>query len=151
MRRFETLKRAEKERILEKLKEQFGITNLPYLLVKQGREKIRAFSGSLSREELEKLGENVNVDTVGIYLLKEENELRLSHDGASLLQNQITKNILELSSEQADEWLRGHDLFINSEIRGLIVLKYKDLVIGCGKSSGERITNFVPKERRIRS
>ncbi|MFH1710849.1 MAG: hypothetical protein ABH840_00895 [Nanoarchaeota archaeon] len=150
--RFKTLSRKEKEKILEKLNEQFGISNLPYLLIKQGFEKVRAFSGSLSREELEKLGEKVNVDTVGIYLLKEEgNDIRLSHDGASLLQNQITKNILTLNKEQANEWLRGNNLQITSDLSGPVILKYKDLVIGCGKAGQGRITNFVPKERRIKN
>jgi len=62
------LKRAEKEKILAKLREQFGIEELNYLLIKQGKERIRAFSGSLSREELEKLGESVNIETLGTYL-----------------------------------------------------------------------------------
>ena len=152
MSKFETLKRAEKERILEKLKEQFGISHLPYLLIKQGMEKVRAFSGSLSREELETLGENVNVDTVGIYLLKEEgNDMRLSHDGANLLQEQITKNIVILNDEQAMNWLRGNNLETSSDLSGPVILKYKDLVIGCGKAGQGRITNFVPKERRIKN
>lgn len=149
--KFETLKRAEKERIIEKLNAQFGIEKLNYLLIRQGREKIRAFSGSLAREELEKLGENINIEIVGIYLCKEEGgEYRLSHDAPSILHNQITKNILELTEEQAKEWLKGRDLEIKSEIHGFVILKYNEFLIGCGKSGGERITNFVPKERRVR-
>ncbi len=150
-RKFETLKRAEKERIIEKLNNQFGIKNLPYLLIRHGRERIRAFSGSLSREELEKLGENINIELVGIYLGKEEHEgIRLSHDAPSILHNQITKNIIELTEEQAKEWLKGRDLEIKSDIHGFVILKYNEFLIGCGKSSGERITNFVPKERRVK-
>lgn len=151
MSKFETLKRAEKERVLERLNKQFGITHLPYLLIRQGREKVRAFSGSLSREELEKLGENINIELVGVYLCKEEgSEFRLSHDAPTLLSSQITKNIIELNDEQAQNWLKGHDLELASEIRGFVVLKYKNFLIGCGKASSGRITNFVPKERRVR-
>lgn len=151
-RKFETLKKAEKQRILEKLNEQFGITSLPFLLIKQGRDKVRAFSGSLSREELEKLGENINIELVGIYLCKEEYEgMRLSHDAPTLLNSQITKNILELDDKQASDWLHGNDLQLSTDLRGFVVLRHKDLLIGCGKASQERVTNFVPKERRIKN
>ncbi len=150
--KFEIINRNEKNRIIENLNKQFGITSLPYLLIRQGREKIRAYSGNLSREELSIIGENINIDTLGIYLLKEESgEIRLSHDAASILQPQITKNIIELDISRAIEWLKGHDLNIKTEFRGMVALKYNHYLIGCGKSSGERITNFVPKERRIRN
>ena len=31
------------------------------------------------------------------------------------------------------------------------ILKNNNEFIGCGKSTGDRITNFVPKERRIKN
>lgn len=152
MAKFETLNNKYKKQVLEKLNEQFGIEALPYLLIKQGKERIRAFSGSLSREELETLGENVNIETLGVYLCKEENDgLRLSHDAVQLLRNQIKKSIIELNDEQALEWLKGWDLEINSEVRGFVILKHKEYFIGCGKASNGRVANFVPKERRIKS
>ena len=62
----------------------------------------------------------------------------------------ITKNIFELSDEQALEWLKGNDLQIKTDYSWKI-LKHKNEFIGCGKSTGEKITNFMPKERRIKS
>ena len=56
------IKSSEKNRIIEELNEQFGITNIPYLLIESGKEKIRAFSGSLSKEEIIKAGELAKVD-----------------------------------------------------------------------------------------
>jgi len=41
------------------------------------------------------------------------------------------------------------DLEIESE-NAFKVLKYNNEIIGCGKSTGEKIANFMPKERRIR-
>jgi len=150
-RQFEILNRNEKERIIEKLNEQFGITHLPFLLIKQGKERIRAYTGNLSREELETLGETINIETLGLYFCKiESDHLRLSHDSLSFLQDQITKNIIELDDEQAKEWLRGHDILLNNQTGGIVVLKHGSYLIGCGKASNGRITNFVPKDRRIR-
>ena len=151
--KFEIINRREKDEIISQLNKQFGISSLPFLLIRQGKEKIRAYSGSLSCDELSILGENINIDTLGIYLLNQESsgEFRLSHDAVSTLQSQITKNIIELNDAQANEWLRGHDLIIKTDLKGIVVLKCKQYMIGCGKSSGERVTNFVPKERRIRN
>lgn len=142
---------SKKKKILEKLREQFGIAKLPYLLLQFGKEKIRIFSGSLSSQELLILDKNLRIESAGLYFLKQQNDgLRLSLDALHILKNQISKNILEINSEQAKEWFKGQDLQIQAG-RGFKILKSEEDLIGCGKSTGERITNFMPKERRIKS
>jgi len=141
----------QKKKILEQLKEQFGIEKLPYLLLRFGKEKLRAYSGNLSIKELNILDANLRIETLGLYFAKEQPEgIRLTLDGLQLLKNQITKNILELTDKQTEEWLKGNDLLIQSE-KNFKILKYGNEFIGCGKSTGEKITNFVPKERRIKN
>jgi len=146
------LTNTEKKKITKQLEEQFGITQVPWLLLQFGKEKIRAFSGSLSREELALLDRELRVEAAGIYFLNvNENELRLSLDTLHLLKEQITKNIILVNDSQASEWFKGHDVSIDKEIqKGFVVLKYKDSFIGCGKSLGNIIKNYMPKERRIR-
>ena len=56
---------------------------------------------------------------------------------------------MEINDEQADQWLRGNDLDIKAE-SAFKILKNNNEFLGCGKSTGDRITNFVPKERRIK-
>ena len=75
--------------------------------------------------------------------------MRLTFDGVSLFKNQIRKNILEIDEKKANQWMKGEDLMINTE-KGYKVLRYRGEFIGCGKSTGEKITNFVPKERRVK-
>ncbi|MBM3233992.1 hypothetical protein FJZ19_02765 [Candidatus Pacearchaeota archaeon] len=147
------IERSEKDKIIEKLNEQFGITELPYLLIMIGKEKIRAYSGSLSKAEIMELGRSVNVELIGIYLAKfEKDGIRLSHDGISLLKERITKNILEVNEKQASNWLKGNDIFIEDKnLFGYFVLKHRNELIGCGKLSQGRIVNFVPKERRVKN
>lgn len=142
---------TDKKKIQKKLNEQFGIASLPYLLLQFGKEKIRLYSGSLSKEELYKLDNELRIENIGLYFAKlEKDGLRLTLDGVQLLKNQITKNILELSDKQADDWLKGNDLEIHSD-KSFKILKNNSEFIGCGKSTGEKITNFVPKERRIKN
>jgi NOL1/NOP2/fmu family ribosome biogenesis protein len=156
----EIIRKAEKEKIIEKLKEQHGIEKIPHLMVRSGREKIRIFSGNLLKEEIMTLLKTINVENMGLYFanLSDEKKIRLSLDGAHIFKNQITKNILQVNDEQLNEWFRGSDIEINAEdakdIQDFVVLKYKEDIIGIGRISNSDnkdikiIKNFLPKERR---
>jgi len=145
------LKSSQKKKILKQLNEQFGIIELPYLLLQFGKEKLRAYSGKLSVEELNKLDNSLRIETIGLYFTKQQIDgIRLTLDGIQLFKNQITKNILNLDDKQADNWLKGNDLDIQSD-KAFKILQHNNEFIGCGKSTGERITNSMPKERRVKN
>lgn len=145
------IKSSEKKEIIEKLEEQFGISDLPYLLIETGKEKIRAFSGSLSKDQISMLSDMLNIESIGLYIIKKEknNQLRLSFDAAHLLKNQINKNIAEINEEQLQLWIRGHSLTLKYPT-GIHIISYKQNFLGCGKSDGENMINHVPKERRLK-
>ncbi|MEK6889489.1 MAG: hypothetical protein AABW80_05275 [Nanoarchaeota archaeon] len=143
------IKSGEKREIIAQLNKQFGIEDLPYLLIESGKEKIRAFSGTMSKEEILELNKMANIEAVGIYLIKKEHDLRLSFDATQILKDQIKKKVVEISKEQYELWIRGYDLPIATE-NGAVVIKFQDSFIGCGRSNGERIINHVPKERRLK-
>ena len=144
------LNSPDKKKLLAELERQFGINELPYLLLETGKEKIRGFSGTMNREEIIELGEISNVEIIGAYLLRKEGELRLSLDATQILNKKIKKNIIEIDDKQLEDWLRGRDLNIQSKT-GIFVIKYKEDFIGCCKSDGKRLWNFIPRERRIRT
>jgi len=144
------LSSSQRKKILRQLTEQYGITKLPYLILQFGKEKLRLYSGNLSREEINNLDKNIRIDIAGLYFAKQQEAIRLTLDGLQILKNQITKNILTINDQQALEWFKGNDLEISSE-NAFKILKNNDEFIGCGKSTGEKITNYVPKERRIKS
>lgn len=141
---------SDKKRIIEQLNRQFGISELPYLIIQFGKEKLRLYSGNLSKEELYYLDKEIRIENIGLYFAKQEPDgIRLTLDGVQLLKDQITKNIIELNEQQADDWLKGNDL-IGVWDKGWKILKYKNEFIGCGKSTEQKISNFMPKERRIK-
>jgi NOL1/NOP2/fmu family ribosome biogenesis protein len=145
------LNSKQKRRIVEELKEQYGITELPYLLIEGGKQPLRAFSGNLSKEEIVQLSILARIEVIGMYLIsKKDNDCRLNFDAVSLLRNQISKNITEISKSQLDLWMRGHDLEIKCP-RGIAVIKFQDELIGLGKSNTEKIFNYVPKERKLKT
>ncbi len=139
----------EKREIVNELKERFGIAELPYLLLETGKEKIRAFSGSMTREEIKELSQIANVEIIGMYFVKKENKLRLSFDASVLLRDEGLKNTIETNNSEKELWLRGDNLDIAAE-NGVYLIKNGSDLLGCGISDGKKIINCVPKERRIR-
>ncbi len=143
------LKSPEKKKIVDQLQEQFGIEELPYLLLETGKEKIRGYSGHLSKEEILEIGESAHIEIIGLYILKEEQGFRLSFDATQLLAGQIKKQVVEINDEQLAQWMKGNDLQIALE-RGTYAVKHNEDFVGCGKSNGEVLFNYVPKDRRVR-
>lgn len=90
------------------------------------------------------------LNSIGIYFCKYEKDgIRLSIEGSMLMKNPKT-NVVKLNKNQFETWMQGNDLEINPE-KGYVLLEYNKMIIGCGKSNGESIRNFVPKARRMQN
>jgi 16S rRNA C967 or C1407 C5-methylase (RsmB/RsmF family)/NOL1/NOP2/fmu family ribosome biogenesis protein len=63
----------------------------------------------------------------------------------------LSKNIpfIEIDKATALEYLRRHELKIETELKGWVLLKYNQLPIGWIKILANRINNYYPKEWRI--
>lgn len=141
----------EKEEIEKKLKESFGIEKIPGEIIKLGEERIFLFQGSLNENQIKEIKEIAFIERMGIYFAKEEREeIRLSIEGTQILKKQINKGIFEMNEEQKDDWIKGRELNISTGKKQFLVMKYKEDFLGCGKASAEKITNFIPKTRRLR-
>ena len=147
------LNKKEKQEIEEKLNNQFGIKEISEKIIMKGKEKLFLFSGSFTNEEIKKLEELVVIEKVGVYFTKIDertNDLRLSIEGSQIFKNQINKNVFEISEELVEQWMKGRELNIKTGKKGFIVIKYKDDFLGTGKASEEKISNFIPKIRRLK-
>jgi NOL1/NOP2/fmu family ribosome biogenesis protein len=143
--------KKETQEIEKKLQEQFGIENIPGILIKRGEERIFLFQGSFNEEEIKKLEKEIPIERIGVYFAKEQNDqIRLSIEGVNLLKEQIKKNIFELDDEQAERWMLGQELPIKTGKRDFLIMKKKEYFLGCGKASEEKIGNFIPKNRRLK-
>ena len=148
--RIEFIRTPEKRRLVEQLKEQFGIEKLPYLLIESGKEKIRAYSGIVVKEEIKELGKSLNIEAIGLYFIRKEHDLRLSFDAPHLISEQITNKIVDINEKELNSWLHGIDLRIPAE-KGTVIIRHKKDLVGSGKSTGEKILNHVPKEKRLKN
>ncbi|MEX2017329.1 MAG: hypothetical protein WD876_02550 [Candidatus Pacearchaeota archaeon] len=147
------LNSKEHGEIEKQLKEQFGINQIQGKIIKWGTERLLLFSGSLSEKEIENLEQDkVPIEKIGFYFAKIiKDELKLTIEGTQALSPQITKNIYDLNSSQAEEWMMGRELQIKTGLYGFIVMRHGNDLLGCGKASQEKITNFIPKPRRLKS
>ena len=155
--RLHILNKSEKTQIENMLNEQFGIKEIPGILVKRGEERIFLFQGSFTGNQIKHLEEHVPIERTGIYFAKimEDNsgkkKMRLSIEGTQILQSQITKNIFELNDEEMQQWMQGEDLQIKTGKRDFLIMKYSNDFMGTGKASEDKISNYIPKSRRLKS
>lgn len=142
----------EKKQIERKLELQFGIKSTQGIILRRGKEKLFLFQGDFKVPQIAQLERTIPIEKIGIYFAKiQRGEIRLSIEGTHILKDQITKNIFELNKEQATQWMMGQELNIATEKKGFLIMKYRNDFLGCGKASLEKISNFIPKNRRLKS
>jgi NOL1/NOP2/fmu family ribosome biogenesis protein len=147
------LNKKEKKEILEKLKYQFGITEIPGEIVMRGKERMFLFSGSFDEKKINVLERLAPIERMGVYFAKKDenlDEIRLSIEGTQVFKDQIINNIFELPKELVEDWMKGRELNIKTGKKGFLAMRYEDDFLGTGKASEEKIGNFIPKNRRLR-
>jgi len=145
------LEEKEKQEIKNKLNSQFGIEKINGIINKKGKERLFLFQGSFTAKEILDLERTIPIERIGIYFAKEvENELRLSIDGINIFKEQITKNIIEIPDNLIQDWMQGNEIYLETNIKGFCIIKNKQNFLGTGKSNNNRITNFIPKNRRLK-
>ncbi len=147
------LNKNEKEEITNKLKAQFGITEIPGEIIMRGKERMFLFSGNFNKNQIRILENLAPIERIGVYFAKRvENidEVRLSIEGTHIFKDQIKKNIFELNENQVEQWMKGQELPIKTGKKGFLAMKYKENFLGTGKASEEKIGNFIPKNRRLK-
>ncbi|MBW3013436.1 hypothetical protein KY340_04510 [Candidatus Woesearchaeota archaeon] len=98
----------------------------------------------------------LKISNIGLYFATwDDRGFRLSIEGSQMIGPKAKKNIIELDSKQAGEWLLGQEPELTEKQKagctGFLIVKNKTDYMGCGKIAGNNLMNFVPKTRRIGS
>ena len=160
--KIQVLDRAKKKKFISGLAE-FGLKKISELLVRTGKERVRAFSGSLSRGEIMEIWRMFPIEGVGLYIGKEfvnrngSREVRLSVDGMHVWKSQLKDKIVILSEKQEEGWFEGKDVELDegqNNYDGFVLVKSADGkdFVGMGKvgNEGTILFGYLPKERRRR-
>jgi len=158
--KIQILDRAKKKKFIAGLSD-LGMKKIPELLIRSGKEKIRAYSGSLSTEQIMEIWRLFPIEAVGLYVGKDMlnrngvREVRLSLDGMHTWKEQLTERNFMLTEEQEKKWFLGEDIELEESQKvedGFVSVKSADGkdFIGVGKigDSGKTLYGFLPKERR---
>ncbi len=133
-----------KEIIADFLKKQFEIPKSAILNLnfeERGKRRVYAFK---------KCNLDVPTHHYGIYFgTLDDRGFRLSIEGCFLVGKYAKKNVYEVDDEKAKIWMSGGDIECN--LKGYVIVKWRKFYLGCGKSNGKILRNFVPKNRKITS
>lgn len=141
------LNSKEKKEFLKKIEEQWGTTiKGEYGFLKDAKGKIFIMNKDVSRIDDAKL----RINSLGLYIAEwKKNLLRLSIEGSQLVGKNATKNIVEISKEEAQQWLMGEDIPKEGKEKGFVILKNGNDFYGCGLLKEGVLQNYVGKNRRI--
>lgn len=145
------LKKKEADNILFELKEAYDhnedLSSFYYFVNNEGKVWI-------TNNNMQGIGlEGLRVEGLGLYFcFLEKKNIRLSIEGAQLIGSTAKKNIIKISKDDAQEWIRGFNLKNSSSYRGYVIISEDDNILGVGFSDGEgNIRNLVPKKRRVQN
>ena len=98
--KIQILDRAKKKKFIAELAD-FGMRKIPELLIRSGKERIRAYSGDLSKDQIMDLWRILPIEGIGLYVGKDMmnrngvHEVRLSLDGMHNWRSQLEPAALE--------------------------------------------------------
>jgi NOL1/NOP2/fmu family ribosome biogenesis protein len=146
------LNSKDKKLIRKQLEKQFGIKEFPdkiYFCVSQ-RDNVYIANKELFDIDRFVLRTSSFGLLFGTYT---EEGFQLSIEGSQLLGLQANKNVLEVSQEQKETWLKGEDLEIetNSFENQQILLKQKNDFFGVGRARKGKIKNSLTKSRTLKN
>ena len=147
MDKWEILGTRDIKEIHQLLESQFGLPGrLPYGFLQSSKDKLYVITRDLARVDWD----NLRINSAGLYFGKHKGDsIRLSIEGSQLIGPDCSKNILDLDYDQALTWMRGDDQPVDTDLKGLVLVKQGDDFMGCGVVKDGTLLNYVPKNRRL--
>ena len=111
MQNLKILNSKETKRIFQTLEKQFGLSKkLDYVFLQNNKDRLYVVNRSMGSIDLEKL----RINSIGLYFGTIINSVvRLSIEGSQIIGPLSNKNILELSDEKFNMWLKGEDFEVD--------------------------------------
>lgn len=148
MREAEFMASREVKVFLKAVEEQYGAVPEVFseCAFSHNKERISMVTRDLDKIQFERL----RINSLGLYIAELKNgQLRLGMEGAQIVGPVAKKNVCEISTDQLKAWLQGHDLSVEGDFSGFVILKHGADYVGSGKFKEGIIMNYVPKARRL--
>jgi NOL1/NOP2/fmu family ribosome biogenesis protein len=149
MQQLKILNSKEIKEILRLIEKQWNAKlKLNYAFLKNNKNRIFIVNKDISKIELEKL----RINSIGMYFCEiDQQGIRLSIEGSQIVGPKAAKNTVEITEQQAKQWLKGEDLEIEESYEGFVIIKHNNDFLGTGKYKLGKVLNYVNKSRRVNS
>ena len=142
------LNNKEIKEIYGMIENQWGAKiKLDYGFLKNNKNRVFIVTKDISKIDTSKL----RLNSAGMYFCEIDNKgIRLSIEGSQIIGKHASKNVVELTEEEAKKWFKGEDLEKECKnCSGFVILKNENDFLGTGKYANRKILNYVTKARRI--
>ena len=150
LRNLSVLNRKKVKRIFEIMENQWSTSvNEDYVFLLSRKEKVYIMNKEIGELDIS----NMRIDSIGMYLCEYRNDdIRLSIEGSQMIGPNAKQNVLELTETELQLWIRGYDIeFKDKKDTGFLIIKSGNDYFGTGKIKSNKLLNFYPKTRRIKS
>jgi NOL1/NOP2/fmu family ribosome biogenesis protein len=151
------LNSRDKKEIFKRMKENYGVSEkLPGVFMQNNKDRIYYYSGSVDflAEDNDR---RLRIDKVGLYLASmTADSIRFTIEGSQIIGPMATKNVLEVSSKFAEEWVKGEDFVLTGDLlekakeTGFYIIKSGKDYYGSGLVKEGKLTNYLSKNRRLK-
>jgi NOL1/NOP2/fmu family ribosome biogenesis protein len=142
------LNSRELKHLAQQLEEYYGY-NGEFKYVVFATEEHKYYVASRDVEQF--LDKKLRIERIGVYFGQlAHGELRLSIEGSQMIGPHATKNVVELTVHQRDEWMLGKDIVLDVALaQQFHIVRCGNDFLGCGKFKNGVLQNYVPKERYV--
>lgn len=142
------IKKKGRKEIFNYLEDRFGMKRLK---LDHEFAKTNGRTWIFSKDVLKLNLKDLPLEGIGLYFgFHKPGEFRPSLEGSMIIGRSARKNVVKINEIQIKKWVKGRDLEGNFNVeRGLVLIKYGDDIVGCGRFKNGKIMNFVRKNRRI--
>lgn len=140
------LNSKERKLLLQSLNQLYQIDELPdytYFFVNK-KEKLYVCNKEIFDFNLEELKTNNVGLYIGTYMV---DGFRFSIEGSQIFGKIAKKNILEISEEDRNKWIKGEDISTTKFDNEYVILKHKNDFFASAKVKNNIIKNYIPKAR----
>lgn len=146
------LNSKDRKLLRKDLNKQFGVEKLPDKVFFCLNKKEKVYIAN--REVFDVDHDVFRVNAFGNYFgTIMPDGFRLSLEGAQFIGSLATKNVLELTKEERDSWIKGEDL--EKEVKtedgsDYVLIKFKNHFYSTGKIKNKKVLNYVSKSRKLK-
>ncbi len=142
-----SLNRKEVKHILKLIREHWDAeVDLDFAFFLSGKDNLYIINKEIANVETGKM----RINSIGLYFAEfVDNSIRFSIEGSQIVGKFAKKNVVEVDFQTARKWMKGEQIDISGDFSGFVIIKHGKDFLGCGKFLGDKILNYVPKNRRI--